>query len=88
MFVLQLNFSHIINLLINMPTTCYEELLSPVIPEDETGNDGKNLDAIDNILHFLDDQITKIEVRSLSTHNLSNLSSRKIFKVYSPFLIF
>jgi hypothetical protein len=38
-------------------------LLSPVIPEDENGNNGKNLDAIDNILHFLDDQITKNEVR-------------------------
>ncbi len=45
-----------------MPITCYEELLSPVIPEDENGNDGKNLDAIDNILHFLDDRITKIQV--------------------------
>ncbi len=58
-------FSHIINLLINMPTTCYEELLSPIVPEDENENDehdGKNLDAINIILHFLDYQITEIKV--------------------------
>jgi len=48
-----------------MPTTCYEELLSPIVPEDENENDehdGKNLDAINIILHFLDYQITEIEV--------------------------
>jgi hypothetical protein len=43
-----------------MPTTCYEELLSPIVPEDE--NDGKNFDAINNVLHFLDYQITETEV--------------------------
>jgi hypothetical protein len=50
-------------------------LLSPVIPEDENGNNGKNLDAIDNILHFLDDQITKNEVREfqLARKNFSFL---------------
>lgn len=45
-----------------MPTTCYEELLSPVVPEDENENNGKNLDAIINILHFLDYQITGVQV--------------------------
>jgi len=46
-----------------MPTTCYEELLSPVVPEDENDeHDGKNIDAINNILSFLDNRITKIEV--------------------------
>jgi len=59
-------FSHIINLLTNMPKTCFEELLSPAVLEDENGNDehnGKNMEAINIILRFLDHRITKAEVR-------------------------
>ena len=59
--------SHIINLLTNMPKTCFEELLSPAVLEDENGNDehnGKNMEAINIILRFLDHRITKAEVRT------------------------
>ncbi len=62
----QFCFSHIINLLTNMPKTCFEELLSPAVLEDENGNDehnGKNMEAINIILRFLDHRITKAEVR-------------------------
>lgn len=55
-------FSHIINLLTNIPTICYEELLSPIVPDDENDNDeheGKNMKAIYIILQFLDYQVTK-----------------------------
>ncbi|CAF2758516.1 unnamed protein product [Rotaria sp. Silwood2] len=53
---------HIINLLTNLPSICYEELLSPIVPEDENEydeHDGKNMKAIYIILQFLDYQITK-----------------------------
>jgi hypothetical protein len=56
--------NHIINLLTNMPKTCFEELLSPAVLEDENGNDehnGKNMEAINIILRFLDHRITKAE---------------------------
>ncbi|CAF1137638.1 unnamed protein product [Adineta ricciae] len=56
--------NHIINLLTNMPKTCFEELLSPAVLEDENGNDehnGKNMEAINIILRFLDHRITKTE---------------------------
>lgn len=59
-------FSHIINLLTNMPKTCFEELLSPAVLEDENGNDehnGKNMEAINIILRFLDHRATTAEVR-------------------------
>jgi hypothetical protein len=49
-----------------MPKTCFEELLSPAVLEDENGNDehnGKNMEAINIILRFLDHRITKAEVR-------------------------
>ncbi len=64
-------FSHIINLLTNMPKTCFEELLSPAVLEDENSNDehnGKNMEAINIILRFLDHRITKSEVKK----NISN----------------
>ncbi|CAF0737113.1 unnamed protein product [Rotaria sordida] len=56
--------NHIINLLTNMPKTCFEELLSPAVLEDENGGDehnGKNMEAINIILRFLDHRITKTE---------------------------
>jgi hypothetical protein len=49
-----------------MPKTCFEELLSPAVLEDENGNDehnGKNMEAINIILRFLDHRITKSEVK-------------------------
>jgi hypothetical protein len=49
-----------------MPKTCFEELLSPAVLEDENGNDehnGKNMEAINIILRFLDNRITKSEVK-------------------------
>ena len=49
-----------------MPTTCFEELLSPAVSEDEHRNDehfGKNMEAINIILRFLDQSITKVEVK-------------------------
>lgn len=60
-------FSHIINLLTNMPTTCFEELLSPAVSEDDPNNDehnGKNMEAINVILRFLDQRLTKVEVKT------------------------
>ncbi len=66
LFDFVLIFSHIINLLTNMPKTCFEELLSPAVLEDENGNDehnGKNMEAINIILRFLDHRITKSEVK-------------------------
>jgi hypothetical protein len=48
-----------------MPKTCFEELLSPAVLEDENSNDehnGKNMEAINIILRFLDHRITKAEV--------------------------
>jgi hypothetical protein len=50
-----------------MPKTCFEELLSPAVLEDENGNDehnGKNMEAINIILRFLDHRITKAEVKN------------------------
>jgi hypothetical protein len=52
-----------------MPKTCFEELLSPAVLEDENGNDehnGKNMEAINIILRFLDHRITKTEVKKKS----------------------
>jgi hypothetical protein len=49
-----------------MPKTCFEELLSPAVLEDENSNDehnGKNMEAINIILRFLDHRITKSEVK-------------------------
>ena len=49
-----------------MPKTCFEELLSPAVLEDGNGNDehnGKNMEAINIILRFLDHRATKVEVR-------------------------
>lgn len=51
-----------------MPKTCFEELLSPAVLEDENGNDehnGKNMEAINIILRFLDHRMTKAEVCQL-----------------------
>ena len=46
-----------------MPETCFEELLSPVVLEDEHDeHDGKNMEAINIILQFLDYRIIKTEV--------------------------
>jgi hypothetical protein len=53
-----------------MPKTCFEELLSPAVLEDENGNDehnGKNMEAINIILRFLDHRITKTEVKKKSS---------------------
>jgi hypothetical protein len=59
-----------------MPKTCFEELLSPAVLEDENGNDehnGKNMEAINVILAFLEHRIPKAEV------NISNFSNSYIF---------
>ncbi|CAF0782941.1 unnamed protein product [Adineta steineri] len=56
--------NHIINLLTNMPKTCFEELLSPAVLDDDNDNDehnGKNMEAINTILRFLDHRIAKAE---------------------------
>ncbi|CAF2103459.1 unnamed protein product [Rotaria magnacalcarata] len=56
--------NHIVNLLTNMPKTCFEELLSPAVLEDDNDNgehNGKNMEAINIILRFLDHRITKSE---------------------------
>ena len=48
-----------------MPKTCFEELLSPAVLEDVDSNDehnGKNMEAINIIIHYLDHCITKNEV--------------------------
>lgn len=53
-----------------MPKTCFEELLSPAVLEDGNSNDehnGKNLEAINIILRFLDHRITKTEVKKLKS---------------------
>jgi len=51
--------SHIVNLLVNIPSELYEELLTPVIGDDrgddkEMEYEGKNMEAIAVILDFLD----------------------------------
>ncbi|RUS69867.1 hypothetical protein EGW08_022373, partial [Elysia chlorotica] len=56
--------SHIVNLLINIPADFYEELLAPMVEEDERAGDrqeiefdGKNMEAIWVILQFLDHRL-------------------------------
>lgn len=64
-----------------MPKTCFEELLSPAVLEDENGNDehnGKNMEAINIILHFLDQRIGKAEVTDGSTRVPRSDSSRTL----------
>ena len=61
-----------------MPKTCFEELLSPAVLEDENGNDehnGKNMEAINIILRFLDYRATKAEVKifDYSTKNFKGM---------------
>ena len=53
-------FSHTVNLLINMPRDCYEELLAPLqegdvadIENKDIEFDGKNMEAIVVLLNFL-----------------------------------
>jgi len=61
-----------------MPKTCFEELLSPAVLEDENGNDehnGKNMEAINIILRFLDHRISKFEVKK----KISNFLNKKSF---------
>jgi hypothetical protein len=81
-----------------MPKTCFEELLSPAVLEDENGNDehnGKNMEAINIILRFLDHRITKAEVRRKKQQvEMKNFFNR-IFrdqempkKLYYPFFNF
>ncbi|CAF1311459.1 unnamed protein product, partial [Didymodactylos carnosus] len=57
--------NHIINLLTNMPKTCFEELLTPVNNDENEDSDyeyeGKNMEAINIVLQFLDYRITKYE---------------------------
>ncbi|CAF0773314.1 unnamed protein product [Rotaria sp. Silwood1] len=56
--------NHIINLLTNMPKTCFEELLSPAVLEEDNSSEehnGKNMEAINIILRFLDHRISKTE---------------------------
>ncbi|KAK3756853.1 hypothetical protein RRG08_048899 [Elysia crispata] len=57
--------SHIVNLLINIPADFYEELLAPIVEEDERAGDrqeiefdGKNMEAIWVILQFLDHRLS------------------------------
>lgn len=63
--------SHIVNLLINIPADFYEELLTPMVEEEEKGGerqeiefDGKNMEAIWVILQFLDHRL------SMATKNM------------------
>jgi predicted nucleotidyltransferase len=73
-------FSHTINLLTNMPKTCFEELLSPAVLEDENSNDehnGKNMEAINIVLRFLDHRMTKAEVNE---KQIINSNSMNVFK--------
>ncbi|WAR14013.1 RIC8A-like protein [Mya arenaria] len=59
-------YSHTVNLLINMPRDCYEELLAPM-SEGEMGGfenkeveyDGKNMEAIVILLNFLHDRMDR-----------------------------
>jgi len=56
-----------------MPTTCFEELLSPAVSEDDPNNDehnGKNMEAINVILRFLDQRLTKVEAGKYSKETL------------------
>lgn len=57
-----------------MPVTCFEELLSPALTEDEHITDehcGKNMEAINIILRFLDHSITKVEVNFVQCKYIS-----------------
>lgn len=59
-----------------MPKTCFEELLSPAVLEDDNGNDehnGKNMEAINIILRFLDHRISKTEVNSIESIQIDSL---------------
>ncbi|XP_005090378.1 synembryn-A [Aplysia californica] len=55
--------SHIVNLLINIPADFYEELLTPMVEDDKSMDckdveyDGKNMEAINVILEFLDHRL-------------------------------
>lgn len=58
--------SHTVNLLINMPKDCYEELLAPMNEGDISGvenkdveYDGKNMEAIVVLLNFLDARLDR-----------------------------
>lgn len=61
-------FSHTVNLLINIPPDFYEELLTPMVEEDKGTDskdleyDGKNMDAINVILEFLDHRLRTVGV--------------------------
>jgi len=61
-------FSHTVNLLINMPRDCYEELLAPMSEVDVTGDnkeveyDGKNMEAIVILLNFLHDRMDRVQI--------------------------
>ncbi|XP_060555922.1 synembryn-A-like [Ruditapes philippinarum] len=58
--------SHTVNLLINMPRDCYEELLAPMAEVDLTGienkeveYDGKNMEAVVILLNFLYERLDR-----------------------------
>lgn len=58
--------SHTVNLLINMPRDCYEELLAPMADSDISGienkeveYDGKNMEAVVVLLNFLYDRLDR-----------------------------
>ncbi|CAF1262484.1 unnamed protein product [Rotaria sp. Silwood1] len=66
--------NYIINLLTNIPRICYEELLSPIVSEDENDYDeheGKNMKAINIILQFLDYRFRKKEKTNNTKETLS-----------------
>lgn len=61
------HYSHIVNLLINIPADFFEELLTPVVEDDkgidkDTEYDGKNMEAINVILEFLDHRLRTVSV--------------------------
>lgn len=58
--------SHTVNLLINMPRDCYEELLAPMsegdigIENKEIEYDGKNMEAVIVLLNFLYERLDRV----------------------------
>ena len=63
-------FSHTVNLLINMPRDCYEELLAPLqegdvadIENKDIEYDGKNMEAIVILLNFLYKRFDRVSIQ-------------------------
>ena len=69
-------FSHVVNLLTNMPSVSYEELLTPIAEElgtienKDMEYDGKNMEAIAVLLEFLNHRLDKKDYDKVSHHCL------------------